>query len=135
MKALRCQNSGRPPVWLMRQAGRYMPQFRKIRAQHSFLEVCHDPELACEVTLLPIRVFNFDAAILFSDILVLVEALQMGLRFEDKIGPIIERPISQPEDIDNLPAIDVHASLDYVAKAIQLLLPKLKLPLKIPFIV
>lgn len=129
LKALRGQNSGRPPVWLMRQAGRYMPEFRKIRAKHSFLEVCHDPELACEVTLLPLRVFNFDAAILFSDILILAEALQLGLRFEEKVGPVFERPITQPADIDNLPTLDVHSSLDFVAKAIQLLLPKLKVPL------
>jgi uroporphyrinogen decarboxylase len=113
----------------MRQAGRYMPEFRKIRAKHSFLEVCHDPELASEVTLLPLRVFNFDAAILFSDILVIPEALQLGLRFEDHVGPIFERPLSSAKDIDQLPAIDVKTSLNYVAKTIKLLLPKLKVPL------
>lgn len=78
LRALQCNNSSRTPVWLMRQAGRYMPEFRKIRAKHSFLEVCHDPELAAEVTLLPLRVFNFDAAILFSDILIIPEAFATG---------------------------------------------------------
>lgn len=129
LTALRCQNMSRPPVWLMRQAGRYMPEFRKIRAKHSFLEVCHNPELAAEVTLLPLRTFNFDAAILFSDILVIPEALQLGLRFEDNVGPVFEKPLSSVKDIEQLPLIDIKTSLNYVAQAIQLLLSKLKVPL------
>jgi uroporphyrinogen decarboxylase len=106
-----------------------MPEFRKIRAKHSFLEVCHDPELAAEVTLLPVRAFNMDAAILFSDILVIPEALQVGLRFEDKIGPIIERPLQTPADIQSLPVIDIKKSLAFVEKTIKLLIPRLKVPL------
>jgi uroporphyrinogen decarboxylase len=113
----------------MRQAGRYMPEFRKIRAKHSFLEVCHDPELAAEVTLLPIKAFNFDAAILFSDILVIPEAFNLGLRFEDKIGPIIERPLQNPKDIDALPILDIKKSLAFVEKTIKLLIPRLQVPL------
>ena len=75
LNALKCQNSGRPPVWLMRQAGRYLPQFRALRERYGFLEMCHQPELAAETTLLPIQLLGFDAAILFSDILVVPEAL------------------------------------------------------------
>lgn len=127
--ALHCRNQGRPPVWLMRQAGRYMPEFRKIRAKHSFLEACHDPEIAAEITLLPIKAFNMDAAILFSDILVIPEAFEIGLRFEDKIGPIIENPLKTPADIDKLPEIDVKHSLAYVEKTIRILQSKLEVPL------
>jgi uroporphyrinogen decarboxylase len=113
----------------MRQAGRYMPEFRKIRAKHSFLEVCHDPELAAEVTLLPIKAFNMDAAILFSDILVIPEAFNIGLRFEDQKGPVIDRPLCTPADIYSLPKIDIKHSLAFVEKTIKLLIPRLKVPL------
>lgn len=128
-RALNCCNISRPPVWLMRQAGRYMPEFRKIRSKHSFLEVCHDPELAAEVTLLPIKAFNMDAAILFSDILVIPEAFDVGLRFEDQKGPVIDRPLQTPEDIYALPKIDVKRQLAFVEAAIKLLIPRLEVPL------
>ncbi len=129
MKALRCQNKGRPPVWLMRQAGRYMPQYRKIRKQHSFLDMCRQPELAAEVTLLPIRAFNMDAAILFSDILMIPEALKVGLRFEDGVGPVIDKPINCSADIDALPSPSIPKALNFVAETIKHLIPELKVPL------
>lgn len=129
LDALACRNKGRPPVWLMRQAGRYMPEYRALRAKHSFLEMCHRPELAAEVTQLPLRSFGFDAAILFSDILVVAEAFDVGLRFEDKAGPIIERPLRSPQDVDVLPGIDANEKLGYVAAAIRLLKPSLRVPL------
>jgi uroporphyrinogen decarboxylase len=130
LNALRCNNTtSRPPVWLMRQAGRYMPEFRKIRKQYSFLDVCHDPELAAEVTMLPVHAFNMDAAILFSDILILPEAFDIGLRFEDKVGPVIDRPIQSMADIAALPCIDVKERLSFVSKAIERLIPKLQVPL------
>lgn len=129
LDALQCRNQGRAPVWLMRQAGRYMPQYRAIRKKHSFLEMCHDPELAAEITLLPIRVFGFDAAILFSDILVIPEALGVGLRFEETKGPIIERPLETVQDIERLPRPSIPQSLHFVKEAIQLLRPQLKVPL------
>lgn len=127
--ALHSRNSGRPPVWLMRQAGRYMPQYRKIRANHSFLEMCHNPELAAAVTLLPINAFDMDAAILFSDILVVLEALEVGLHFEEGIGPVIERPLSCAEEIDRLPNPNMAEALSYVGEAIKILKPNLKVPL------
>lgn len=129
LKALRCCNKGRPPVWLMRQAGRYMPEYRAIRAKHSFLEMCHNPELIVEVTKLPIDAFGMDAAILFSDILVIPEALQVGLRFEDGIGPLIERPLVHPQDVDALPTVDMADALGYVGEGIRLLRRELEVPL------
>lgn len=129
LDALACRNKGRPPIWLMRQAGRYMPEYRAMRAKHSFLDMCHRPELAAEITHMPLKAFGFDAAILFSDILVVAEALNVGLRFEDKIGPIIERPVRTSHDVASLPAIDVSEKLGYVANAIKLLKRSLKVPL------
>ncbi len=129
LKALHCQNSSRPPIWIMRQAGRYMPQYRTMRAKYDFLCLCHQPELAAEVTLLPIRTFGMDAAILFSDILVIAEALGRGLRFEEGIGPIIDRPIHSAKDLETLPKPMISEALGYVKQTIQLLLPQLSVPL------
>lgn len=129
LKALNGKNySNRPPIWIMRQAGRYMPEYREIRKKHSFLEMCHTPELVVEITQLPIREFDMDAAILFSDILVIPEALKVGLRFEDSVGPIIERPLSSPEDLKRLPKMDME-DLEYVKRSIQELKKILKVPL------
>jgi uroporphyrinogen decarboxylase len=130
LDALLCKNNNsRPPVWLMRQAGRYMPEYQKIRKKHRLLELFRKPELATEVTLLPINSLDVDAAILFSDILVIVEALGLGLDFVEGIGPVIERPIQKIQDIENLPFIDVREKLAYVAQTIQMLRPQLDVPL------
>ena len=126
---MRCENRGRAPVWLMRQAGRYLPEFRAMRERYAFLEMCHQPELAVETTLLPIRLLGFDAAILFSDILVVPEALGVGVQFEKGQGPIIERPLQQISDISRLPRPDVVEKLGYVAEAIRLLRKQLQVPL------
>lgn len=127
--ALNCRNKGRPPIWLMRQAGRYMPEYRALRQKYSFLEMCHNPELIAEVTQLPMTVFGMDAAIVFSDILVIPEALGVGLHFDDGVGPIIDRPLNSAADIEALPSIDIKQSLDYLSKGIRLLIPELKTPL------
>lgn len=127
--ALHCRNQKRAPVWLMRQAGRYMPEYRALRAKHSFLEMCHCPELVAEVTQQPIQAFGMDAAILFSDILVIPEALGVGLRFDEGAGPIIERPLATASDIIKLPSVEMKEALDYVSQGIRLLLPSLKVPL------
>lgn len=129
LDALSLKNKGSPPVWLMRQAGRYMPEYRALRQKHSFLEMCHQPELIAEITHLPLKAFGMDAAILFSDILVIPEALGVGLRFDDGIGPVIERPIRTPADIEALPSICVEEKFSYVKKGIQLLAPTLSVPL------
>ncbi|MGZ3633847.1 MAG: uroporphyrinogen decarboxylase, partial [Parachlamydiaceae bacterium] len=129
LDALQGKNLSRPPVWLMRQAGRYMPDYRALRQKYSFLEMVHTPELAAQVTLLPIEQLGVDAAILFSDILVIVEALGMKLHFDDGAGPRIECPLSGSHDVDSLPTPDIEHSLAYVKQAIQGLVPNLKVPL------
>ncbi|MGK5593899.1 MAG: uroporphyrinogen decarboxylase [Parachlamydiaceae bacterium] len=129
INALFCRNQSRPPVWFMRQAGRYLPEYRQIRGKYSFLEMCHTPELAAQITKLPIDLIGFDAAIVFSDILVIPEALGLGLHFEESKGPIFERPLESVQDIQQLPSIRISESLDYVAKTIKLLVNDLKVPL------
>lgn len=129
LEALKGENKAPPPVWLMRQAGRYMPEYRAIRARHSFLEMCHQPELIVEVTQLPLKAFGMDAAILFSDILVIPEALGVGLSFDEGKGPVIARPLRTEKDVDQLPSIHVPEKLDYVAMGIKLLQLELNVPL------
>lgn len=124
-----CNHSGRPPVWLMRQAGRYLPEYRAMREKHDFLTMCHTPELAAEVTLMPLKRYALDAAIVFSDILVVPEALGVGLRFDEGIGPIIERPLASPKEIMQLPTISAREKLSYVAETIRLLKKELEVPL------
>lgn len=125
-----CNTSGRPPVWLMRQAGRYMPEYRAIRSRHSFLEMCHQPELIAEITMLPLKAFQMDAAILFSDILMIPEALKVGLHFQDKVGPVIDRPIKNKAQVEGLPKLDARESLSFVAQGIK----HFKLESKVPLI-
>lgn len=122
LKALRCEEVLRPPVWLMRQAGRYMPEYRKLRAHHSFRELVGTPALAAEITRLPIDHFGFDAAILFSDILVLAEVFGYRIDFSDGKGIQLVPP-SQEE---NHP---VEGTLSYVADAVRLLKKDLPVPL------
>lgn len=128
LQALYCQNSFGPPIWLMRQAGRHLASYRALRQQYSFLEMCHEPDLISHITLLPIKAYEMDAAILFSDILVVAEAMGVGLRFEDQVGPIIERPIMTRQDIEALPSPDI-SKLEYVAKGIRQLKRQLHVPL------
>lgn len=130
LDALKCQNNAhRPPVWLMRQAGRYMKEYHSYRSRYSFLEMVHTPEIAAAVTMQPVDALGVDAAILFSDILVIPEALGLGLHFDEGIGPIIDNTIKTPQDIDALPHIDVEDSFDYTAKAMHILKQSLKIPL------
>jgi uroporphyrinogen decarboxylase len=129
LRALRCCNMTRPPVWLMRQAGRHLLEYRRLRERYSFLEMCHHPELIAEVTLMPVKTYEVDAAILFSDILVIPEAMGLGLRFEDNIGPIIERPITSQADLKVLPERCDLTRLDYVFQGIKQVKPLLNVPL------
>lgn len=116
LSALSCSHRGKPPVWLMRQAGRYLPEYRQLRQKHSFLTLCHQPDLAAEVTLQPVRRFQFDAAILFSDILVIPEALGLGLQFDDEKGPQLSKPVRSRQDVEKLP---LTCSLEFVADSIR----------------
>lgn len=120
LRALRRQPVDRTPVWLMRQAGRYLPEYRATRAQAgSFLNLAKNPELACEVTLQPLRRFPLDAAILFSDILTVPDAMGLGLYFADGEGPKFERPIRSTADIDRLAVPDMGQELRYVMDAVS----------------
>src|SRR5881275_3588053 len=100
--ACRRQPTSVTPIWLMRQAGRYMPEYRAIRARHGFLELCKNPEAAAEVTLQPVERLGVDAAILFADILLIVEPLGVGLEFAKGEGPVIHHPVRSGADVDRL---------------------------------
>ncbi|ELU00206.1 hypothetical protein CAPTEDRAFT_169863 [Capitella teleta] len=120
LRAARGEGTERSPVWIMRQAGRYLPEYMDVRKKHGFIEKCKNPSLACELTLQPLIRFNLDAAIIFSDILVVPEVLGMRLK-ETPTGPKFENPLDSPEDIKNLEQEpDVEKKLGFVFKAITL---------------
>jgi uroporphyrinogen decarboxylase len=116
----------------MRQAGRYMPQYRKLRQRHSILDLCHSPELAAEVTLQPVARVGVDAAIIFADILLPFEPLRLGLSFTPGEGPQIERPIRDAADVERLPSFNIEAELGFVLDAIRLV--RRALPADVPLI-
>lgn len=121
LRAAQGENLKVPPVWMMRQAGRYLPEFREVRKQHGFLEVCRTPELACEVTVQPIRRFGFDAAILFSDILVPLQPMGIKLWFANGQGPKILNPVRTRADVAALQEIEPRESLANVLSAIRMI--------------
>jgi uroporphyrinogen decarboxylase len=122
LRALLCEPTPRRPIWLMRQAGRYLPEYRATRAKAgSFMALCTNPDLACEVTLQPIDRFPLDAAILFSDILTIPHAMDVGLEFEAGEGPKIARPVRSAADIDKLKIPDPGHELRYVIDAVALI--------------
>jgi uroporphyrinogen decarboxylase len=133
LRALRREPVDRTPVWLMRQAGRYLPEYRATRAKAgSFLALAKNPELACEVTLQPLERFPLDAAILFSDILTVPDAMGLGLYFADGEGPKFERPIRSTADIDRLAVPDMESDLGYVMDAVRTI--RRELDNKVPLI-
>jgi uroporphyrinogen decarboxylase len=122
IRALLKQPVDRTPIWMMRQAGRYLPEYRAVREQAgSFLNLCTNPELACEVTLQPLRRYAFDAAILFSDILTIPDAMGLGLYFTEGEGPKFKNPVRTEADIKRLPIPDPHQELKYVVDAVSLI--------------
>ncbi|MDB4999311.1 MAG: uroporphyrinogen decarboxylase [Mucilaginibacter sp.] len=124
IKAAFSQQTERPPVWMMRQAGRFMPEYWEIKNKHSFLEMCKTPELAADVTMLPVDLLGIDAAILFSDILVTGEAMGGDLSFTQGVGPKFANPVRTQADIDNLQT-NVGDKLQYVADAIKVIQQRL----------
>ena len=107
------------PVWLMRQAGRYMAEYRELRARFSFLDLCKRPELAAEITVTPVERLGVDAAILFADILLLLEPMGVGLEYTKEDGPLIHRPVRAGVDVDRLLEFDAEKSLPFVFEAVR----------------
>lgn len=132
IRALKQEPVERVPVWMMRQAGRYLPEYMELRAKYTFWERCKTPELACEITVQPVRRLGVDAAILFSDILVVPEAMGMDITLKENVGPILDNPIRQVSDLQRLHIPDVQESLSYVTDAIHLI--KKELDNSIPLI-
>ena len=120
LRALLREPVDRTPVWMMRQAGRYLPEYRATRARAgSFMDLCMNPELACEVTMQPLARYSFDAAILFSDILTIPDAMGLGLYFEEGEGPRFRKPLDSDAAIEALPVVDAAADLGYVIDAVR----------------
>lgn len=119
LRALRFESIDTTPVWMMRQAGRYLPEYKATRAEAGdFMSLCKDTARATEVTLQPLRRYDLDAAILFSDILTIPDAMGLGLYFETGEGPKFKYPIREQADLDRLPVLDANDSLDYVMRAV-----------------
>ena len=119
MRACRREQVPHTPVWLMRQAGRYMKEYRDVRARHAFLEMCKKPEVASEVTVYAAHRLNVDAAIIFADILLIIEPMGLELEFARGEGPVIHNPVRTASDVDRLREMETAESLDYVMQAIR----------------
>lgn len=126
LRAARGDVVDRVPVWVMRQAGRYLPEFQELRKQHDFFTVCRTPELACEVTMQPLRRFDLDASIIFSDILVIPQALGLTVEMHAGVGPVLPQPINTPDDLKRLTLDGALSRLTYVGDAITMMRHKLE---------
>ena len=120
MRACRRESVPYTPVWLMRQAGRYMPEYRQLRDQHSFIEMCRRPDLAAEVTVTAVKRLNVDAAIIFADILLPLIPMNVGLQYEQSGGPSIDRPVRTAADLDRIAPVAAAESLSFVGESIRL---------------
>jgi len=129
LKACRGEKTAYTPIWMMRQAGRYLPEYQKVRGRISFLELCKNPELCVEVTLQPIDLLGMDAAILFSDILILMEAMGAPLEFHEGRGPLFHNTIRDQTALDGLAVPDADQALGFVMETIRMLRRELRVPL------
>jgi uroporphyrinogen decarboxylase len=132
LRALNGETVERPPVWIMRQAGRYLPDFMVLKNKYDFFTRCQTPELATEITLMPIKQIGLDASIIFSDILVIPQAMGINVEMKNNFGPYIECPIRKKSDVINLDIKNVEEKLNYVFEAIKM--TKKELPKNIPLI-
>jgi len=132
LRALKGETVKRPPVWMMRQAGRFLPEFRAIKEKYDFFTRCQTPELASEITVQPIRRLGMDAAILFSDILVIPQAMNIEVEMKPGLGPWLPNPIRSQKDVDRVIIPDIQETLGYVMEAIKM--AKEKLNNEIPLI-
>ena len=129
LKACRREAAPYTPVWLMRQAGRYMPEYRAVRTRYGFLDLCKDPAAAADVTVTAVERLGVDAAIIFADILLILEPLGVGLEFSKGDGPVLHRPVRTPADVERLPRVDAAAAVPYVYEAVRQARAALKVPL------
>ena len=120
LKALEGKSVERPPVWMMRQAGRTLPEYRKLREKYDFFTRCQTPELAAEITMQPIRRLKPDAAILFSDILVIPQAMGVEVELQENIGPVLPSPMRSKKDSQQIIIPDIRERLGYVLEAIKI---------------
>jgi len=118
LRALDGERTERPPVWLMRQAGRYLPEYRELRSEYSFLEAIKTPEVAEEITLQPYERFRPDGVVMYSDILTVLEPLGLSYHLESGVGPVVENPVEGPDDVDR-PLGDVREEIDYVGDLLE----------------
>jgi uroporphyrinogen decarboxylase len=132
LRAARGEPAGLTPVWFMRQAGRYLPEYRAVRARHSLLDICARPELAAEVTLQPVARLGVDAAILFADILLPLVPLGLGLEFAAGEGPVIRAPVRTADDVARLRPVDPETDLGHVLEAVRR--ARRSLPERVPLI-
>jgi uroporphyrinogen decarboxylase len=129
LKACRREPTSFTPVWLMRQAGRYMPEYRSVRSRHAFLELCKNPGAAAEVTVTAVERLGVDAAIIFADILLIVEPLGVGLEFSQGDGPVLHNPVRSAADVERLADVDAAAAVGFVYEAVRQARAALKVPL------
>jgi uroporphyrinogen decarboxylase len=132
MKAVRREATDTTPLWIMRQAGRYLPEYMAVRSKVTFMELCKTPELACEVTISARQVLGVDAAILFADLLPILEPMGLNLEYQKGEGPVIHNPIHTGRDVDRIRALDAMDSVDYVFQAIRMI--RRALPNDIPLL-
>ncbi|MGH3055752.1 MAG: uroporphyrinogen decarboxylase, partial [Gaiellaceae bacterium] len=129
LKACRREATPYTPIWLMRQAGRYMPEYRAVRSRLGFLELCKDSDAAAEVTVTAVERLGVDAAIIFADILLIVEPMGVGLEFSSGDGPVLHNPVRTPADVEQLPEVDAAAAVSFVYDAVRKARAALKVPL------
>lgn len=120
LRALKGESVERPPVWMMRQAGRYLPEFRALRDKYDFFTRCRMPEIAAEITVQPINIVKSDAAILFSDILVVPQAMNIEVLMKENVGPFLPNPIRTAQDVEQVIVPDIQETLGYVMEAIKI---------------
>ncbi|MBI3740200.1 MAG: uroporphyrinogen decarboxylase, partial [Chloroflexi bacterium] len=129
LRACRREPVDRTPIWLMRQAGRYLPEYRALREKYDMLMMCRTPELAAEVTLQPLRRFDFDAAILFSDIMIPLAAMGIDFKIVESVGPVVANPVRDLRGASALRVIEPEADVPFVMEAIRILRRELNVPL------
>jgi uroporphyrinogen decarboxylase len=129
LKACRREPTPFTPIWLMRQAGRYMPEYRAVRSRYSFLDLCKDAEAAADVTVTAVERLGVDAAIIFADILLIVEPMGVGLEFSKGDGPVLHNPVRTPADVERMPEVDAAAEVPFVYDAVRKARAALKVPL------